>query len=447
MKKNMFKINNSNFLKVCLLVIFASMQPLANANAQSVAKDSLYYKLSGVSVEVGDSVMINRDSLYYHTGERKSTWVYDKVHTVMQVGGKRHPDAILLKEIYSWVEIGSIEPMNKVKRELVYEELEAKRIAETQPLVELTPAPEPLPEPEPVLEPQPLVEDTIDVVEDTVDVVEDTVEVLEDTIPESPLSNRLGIGLRAGFASTMTNINGLPLGFDVLFDIRYAHYWKLSSNQLRLGIMTGLSAGYVQANQQTALVDKFTLATDEGDVDYSVSADEVKEKTHQVQLELPVMFAMLTSKGFFLNVGPKFILPVYSTFHQTITNPNIYAYVSELNGEPIINEVVTGKVTSEQCDLVGSFNNELKLAIAAGLELGYEFKFDNGHSLDLGVYADYTVYSMYSKYGNSRVITITPPSASSSAIVDVKSLSQAYANKFKLLDVGIKLTYNIDFIK
>ena len=73
MKKNM---NNSNVLKACLLVIFTSMLPLADASAQYFAKDTLYYKLSGVPIEVGDSVQINADSLYYRTGERKSTWVY-----------------------------------------------------------------------------------------------------------------------------------------------------------------------------------------------------------------------------------------------------------------------------------------------------------------------------------------------------------------------------------
>ena len=35
MKMNMFKFNNSNVLKACLLVVFTSMLPLANTNAQT----------------------------------------------------------------------------------------------------------------------------------------------------------------------------------------------------------------------------------------------------------------------------------------------------------------------------------------------------------------------------------------------------------------------------
>ena len=427
MKKNM--INKSNVLKVCLLVIFISMLPYANVNAQQ-SKDTLYYKISGVPIEVGDSVMINRDSLYYRTGERKSTWVYDKIHTVMQVNSKKHPNAILLKEIYSWVEIGSIEPMNKVKREQVYREIETiqqkekeAKLAE-QTVVEQLPA---------------------HVVDEPAPVVEEDTTAQQPEEPQPTQFNRLAIGLRAGFASTQFTL-AMPVGFDALLDVRYAHYWPVK--KLHLGIMTGLSAGYVQAHQRfIPYQDEFVLATDEGNVSYEVTADDIQETTHQIQLEVPVMFSMSTEKGFFLHVGPKLILPVYSQFHQTISNPIIAAYLPELNGNPIINEVVMGKLTEAQTDIKASFNNEWKLSLALAAELGYEFKFQNGHSLDLGVYADWTLYNMYQQYGQGKVIAITPPSVNSAAIVDVQSITQAYASKFTPFDLGIKLAYNINFFK
>ena len=430
MKINDFKLDMSNLVKVCMLVLVTSLLPLAKANAQSTVKDSLFYKLSGVPIEVGDSVQINPDSLFYRTGERKSTWVYDKVHTVMQVGGKRHPDAILLKEIYSWVEIGSIEPMNKVKRELVYhvEEPVVEPAPVPEPVVEPAPEPTPEPIPEPTPEPKPVVK------------------TVKKTAPSLP-DNRLAIGLRGGFASTMTNINGLPVGYDALLDIRYAHYWSRNKGKSALGIMTGVNVGYVHTQQTASLQDQFTLATDEGDVDYTVSADKIEEKISQVHLEVPVMLSVITAKGLFLNLGPKFILPVYSVFNQDITNPNISAYLPELNGKPLTNNVVMGKLSDEQCHMSGSLGNELKLAVALGVELGYEFKLKNGHSIDLGLYLDYTVYSMYQNQGNSPIISITPPSAYGSAVVDVLPLTSAYANKYGLLDLGLKLSYNIDFVK
>ena len=427
MKNSVMNVKTSNILKVSLLVIFTSLLPLTNASAQSAQKDTLYYKLSGVPIEVGDSVQINPDSLYYRTGERKSTWVYDKVHTVMQVGGKRHPDAVLLKEIYSWVEIGSIEPMNKIKRILVQEEIEARMNPVTDTVV---------------------VADTVEVV-DTVVVkevvfVQDTV-VVEEVAPAN--AHRLSVGLRGGFASTLAGgKNGLPIGFDALLDLRYAYYW-LKENKPSLGIMTGVSIGYLGATQSIALNDEFTLATDGGDVKYAVTAEQVKEKTHHVLFEVPVMFSMITPKGIFLNVGPKLILPAYSKFNQTITNPNIAAYLSELNGKPIVNEVVMGKVLDEQMNLRAAFKNEWKMSLALGAELGYALKFNNGHSLDMGVYLDYSVFNAYKNDGTGKVIAITPPSVNGPAVVDVQSMTDAWATHKGLFDVGVKVAYNFDIAK
>ena len=54
-------------------------------------------------VAVGDSVMIKPECQQYLTGEKPSTWVYDKVHTVRQLGTKRFPEGVLLMNIYSWI--------------------------------------------------------------------------------------------------------------------------------------------------------------------------------------------------------------------------------------------------------------------------------------------------------------------------------------------------------
>ena len=214
--------------------------------------------------------------------------------------------------------------------------------------------------------------------------------------------------------------------------------------------MTGLSAGYVQTSQQTAFLDEYTAPTVDGDVFYHISADKVVEKNHQVQLEVPVLFSMVTPKGFFLNAGPKLVLPVYSQYHQQLTNPTISAYLAELDGHPITNEVVMGAVTGEQADLRGKMvDNPCKLmSLALTAELGYEFKFKNGHSLDLGVYADYSVYNLYrTENTTGKIVSLTPPTKTSAAIVTVQPISSAFANKYGFVDAGLKLTYNLDFIK
>ena len=487
MKNYIVKIMNSNLTKVCMLVVITSLLPLLNVSAQK----KLYYANSGALIEVGDSVRINPDSLHYETGETKIKRVYNEIHEIMQVSSKYHPDAVLLRGIYSWIYVNSILPEDEAKKphpDPVYTSFEAtveygesykwnnneynqageytntfKAVSGGDSIVTLRLT---------VLPPKPIYTSfdvTVDygqtytwntVTYDTTGVYTqsfaavtgaDSVVTLRLTVLPKPEPttypiDRFSIGVRGGFASTLASAKGLPLGYDVLLDLRYAHYWQ--PRKAHVGIMTGVSAGYVQTYQGiNPYNDEFVMPTDAGDVQYVITADTILETTHQVQLEIPVMFSMITPKGFFLNVGPKLIIPVYTTFNQTITDPNVHAYLPELNGNPITNEVVMGKVSEEQKNISGSFGNEFKISLALSAELGYEFKFKNGHSLDLGVYADYSVYNMYNKVGEGKVITITPPSATSAAMVNVIAITNSNAHKYGFFDAGVKVSYNLDFVK
>ena len=69
-------------------------------SAQQTAQPASQYEFR---VAVDDSVMINRECVEYSTGERPSVWVWDKVHTVRQLGTKKYPDGVLLMNIYSWI--------------------------------------------------------------------------------------------------------------------------------------------------------------------------------------------------------------------------------------------------------------------------------------------------------------------------------------------------------
>ena len=484
-------INKSNVLKVCLLVFFASMLPILNASAQK----KLYYANSGAPIEVGDSVRINPDSLRYETGERKLKWVYDQVHEIRQVSSKYHPDAVLLRGIYSWIYVNSILPESEAKKphpDPVFTSFDvtvefgqtytwndsvySQTGDYTQKFVAVSGVDSTVTLHLVVLPPKDVYtsfDATVeygqtytwnDLTYDSTGVYTqqfqaatgaDSVVTLNLTVLPKPLPqpyqvNRLSFGLRGGFASTLASSKGVPAGFDALFDLRYAHYWVKDQGKILFGIMTGLSAGYVLTSQQTAFLDEYTAPTVDGDVFYRISADKVVEKNHQVQLEVPVLFSMVTPKGFFLNAGPKLVLPVYSQYHQQLTNPTISAYLAELDGHPITNEVVMGAVTGEQADLRGKMvDNPCKLmSLALTAELGYEFKFKNGHSLDLGVYADYSVYNLYrTENTTGKIVSLTPPTKTSAAIVTVQPISSAFANKYGFVDAGLKLTYNLDFIK
>lgn len=451
----------NDMIKACAFLLLAVGVASPINAAEPTAKKTLVYE-GGQEIKVGDSIMIHKDSLRYLTGERMSTWVYTKPHTIQQVGGKRYPYGILIQGIYSWVYPGSIVPLHP---ETPQEE--SIPAVEEQPEVLQTP----------IVEEEPIADTVVIIEQDTIinqlpleetDTAAMSQPEPKDTIvwdvakfrnygkgnyeiPVAYQMDRFAIGARGGFASTMASGKSMPIGFDALLDLRYAHYWAKDLNKTAFGIMTGVNVGYVQASQSIEILDKYTATTVDGDVDYVISAEEVAETDRQIQLEIPVMFSMVTPKGFFLNAGPKIILPMHSTYEQTITNPNIYAYLPELSGNPIINEVVMGKVTDEQMHIKGNMSDNLckLLSLALGAELGYEVKFKNGHSLDLGIYADYSVYTLYNNSieAASKVITVEVPTKNSAAVVEVLSISKAFANKFAFLDAGLKISYNFDWIK
>ena len=446
MKNLMMLIKNSQIMKVSLLVIFTSLLPLVNASAQ---RKALTYQESGALIEVGDSVTINRDSLYYETGERILSWVYDQVYVVRQVSSKRHPDGVLVNGIYSWLTIGSISPMNE-KQQPIKEPVVEEPVAE-MPIVE-TPTPE-----EPVVETtpeEPVVETTPEepVVETTPEPapIEEEPAINSEEESKPYQIDRFTIGLRGGFASSMAKasvdeFSKLPLGGDVLLDLQYAHYWPINKEKMHLGLLTGLSVGYMNTTRNQAWDETFTANTSDGEVIYNVTADNIKETNNQLQLEVPVMFSMLAN-GFFLNVGPRFLLPAYAPYKQVITNGNIQVTDVE-TGVVLNNNPVYGALSEEQENQKGKGGQQFKLTMTIGLELGYEFNLKSGNSIGLGAFANYGVYSMYSNNPLGSAIDVFAPSANGNGVVNVESLTNAYTDKMGHLDVGVKLTYNFNFFK
>ena len=448
MKNIMMLIKSSQIMKVSLLVIFTSLLPLVNASAQK----ALNYKDSGAKIEVGDSVMINKDSLHYETGERILDWVYDQVHVVRQVGSKWHPDGILVKGIYSWITSGSAVVVNE------------KEVSETETPSQETVVEEPIVE-KPVVE-EPIVEKTVEepMVEEVVEPTPE--EPVVETIPEpAPVEeksvvneeeskpyqiNRFTIGLRGGFASSMAKatvaeFSKLPLGGDVLLDLQYAHYWPISNEKMHLGLLAGVSVGYMNTTRNQVWDETFTANTSDGEVIYNVTADNIKETNNQLQLEVPVMFSMLVN-GFFLNVGPRFLLPAYAPYKQVITNGNIQVTDVE-TGVVLNNNPVYGALSEEQENQKGKGEQQFKLTMTIGIELGYEFKLKSGNSIGLGAFANYGVYSMYSNNPLGSAIDVFAPSANGNGVVNVESLTNAYTDKMGHLDAGVKLTYNFNFFK
>ncbi len=448
-----------------LASVFAGAEESANADAP-------------FQYQVGDTIIIKKDCERYLTGERMSTWVYYVVHPVLQVGTEKWPNGVLLGGILSWVDPNGLtlqhaaERTNEAEQQAAQQQQEqskqevAERAQEAEQLNELQKAiveqqaaahgstiiksdsavAKPVKTPAPAEVQQPLVEQPL--VEQPQQ-TEENLNYVEGKLPTEPNYHRFSIGVRGGAASLMhkTETGKWNCGFNALLDLQYAYYWTKFGRPYDLGILTGLSVGYTQSGMQLGINDQFTVTTNEGDnIDYSLSADRVKENDGQIQLEVPLMFSLVMHNGFFFNVGPKFILPVYTPYKQTITNPNVDAYF-QTEGVHVTNEVITGMVTDDQLNSKGTNANQFKVNITLTADLGYEWKLKNKDAFALGVFANYGLWNAFKNTtADQSLISLTPPSSSSIATVDILSATDTYASKLGYFDAGIKLTYHFNFL-
>ena len=416
-------------------------------------------------VAVGDSVMIKPECQQYLTGEKPSTWVYDKVHTVRQLGTKRFPEGVLLMNIYSWICEECLVPVHprEAQPEQPAEEtsvVEQKPVEET-PVVEQKPAEE-----TPVVEQKPAEETPV--VEQKPAEETPTVEpkpAEEEIADESAVSgetakgdsikskqkfggkyDRFTIGLRGGASSLMHHADkgNWTCGGDVVLDLQYAHYWTKDGRPVDLGLIVGLGVGYMQSGLKVG--NDSTSFTKSG-VDYTVLASNIKETDHQLQLEVPLMFSLISEKGVFFNIGPKFMIPVYSPYKQTVdqNNTHITAYFPN-EGITVTDETVTGKYTGQQPTTKNGIQFNVNVMLTA--EIGYEWVLKSGNSFGLGAYANYSVFNTFKNTTSTEgLFDLTAPTETSAAILDVQSATKTYADKLGYFDAGLKLAYHFNFPK
>lgn len=262
--------------------------------------------------------------------------------------------------------------------------------------------------------------------------------------------DRFTIGVRAGAASMLQELVNKDakskFGFDVLLDLQYAHYWQ-TKKEHKLGLLTGVSFGIAQGGLNAVKsTDQYTVTDPDGmKASYTVTADNIKETDRQLQLEVPLMFSLISKQGIFFNFGPRFFLPVYTPYKATMENPNIDAYFEQTDVH-VTNEVITGLMKDNQVIGKGKTNNNLKLNITLGTELGYEWQLKNGHSLGLGAYANYGLYSMFKQDAQNKksLVTVTPSIPST---VSTNSATEAWTQKMGFVDVGVKLAYHFNWWK
>ena len=425
-------IMNKMFKVILLVAIFATTQvSLSSVSAQTTdaAQSAVEFVYSsGAAMEIGDTVMINKDSLRYLTGERMSTWVYGVPHTIRQLGTKTKPTGVLLRGIYSWIAQGSLIPLNHNKTQEYFDALRAAEEAERVRVAAEAAAAAAAEEAARAK----MFEEYVE--EDTI-VEQDTV------VPDLPYQvNRFSIGVRGGIAA-----QSVPsFGFSTMLDLRYAHYWVKSSKSPMLGILTGVSVGYMQFGQNLGL-DKYnvTIPDATGTLNYLVDIKNASSINRQVQLEVPVMFSMVMQNGFFVNAGPKLILPAYAGYKQdmsgvTLTATHVEEGVTIAPNDPLMG-VVADAIES------GKNKNAWDVTVGLGAELGYELKFESGYALDLGVYATYGINTKTYKDANGQILTITPPDEVNVGAGKMQSIMNAGPVNMSYLDAGLKLTFHFNW--
>ena len=442
---------------ILIAATMISASVVSNVSAQQAAQPSQHQW----KVAKGDSVMIKRECQEYLTGERPSVWVWDKVHTVYQLGTKRFPEGVLLMNINSWICEECLIPVNAKEEQPaeepapapVVEEPKAEKPAPApaKPVVEEPKAeePAPAPAPEPVVE-EPKAEEPAPVAEE--EKKEEELAKGEAVMSQQFFKHnydRFTIGVRGGASSLMHHAeNGKWLcGGDAVLDLQYAHYWAKDGRPVDLGIIVGLGLGYQQSGLTTNDSSFFKRPVGAYDVDYTVVAKGIKETDHQLQLEIPVMFSLIADNGVFFNFGPKFMIPLYTPYKQTVNQDetHISAYFEE-TGVTMIDNIVTGKYEGQQPTEKNGIQFNMNLMLTA--EIGYEWVLKSGNSFGLGAYANYGWNLSYKNTPNAEgLFNLTAPTSSDKAHLDVLSATHAYADKLSFFDAGIKLAYHFNFPK
>ncbi len=471
--KNMIK---SLLIAVCMI------------SAVSVSAQESAPAAKASDFSVGDTIVIKKDHERYLTGEKMSKWVYNVDHTIQQIGSKRFPEGILIRGIISWVGPDDIE--NKSEHHEDAEEQAAKQAAAQQAKQQAQEQEQKEGESEAQQgeEQQQGDDDTSNVAVDDSNEVEESQsdstaiadaerEAAAQARRDSLLNawkqaqdsseaayqvdkekqqkfncNRFTIGLRGGAASLMhksDNPNSeWKIGFDAMLDLQYAHYWKKFDKKMQYGLLLGVSAGYAQSSFSCSADNALPrVSTSDGNIDYQISAESVKEANGQLQLEIPIMFSMVHEKGFFMNIGPRIGIPVAGWFNQKITDPKIVATFVE-EGVPVTNALITGVVSEDQAKSSGKWK-PATMNLMLGAELGYEHAFANKNSLSIGVYGGYSVYTLYNNdvTGKSIITIDSAPATGKPAVVGIHSATESYVSGLGYFDVGLKLAFHFNWWK
>lgn len=441
-----------------------AQRPIGNRAPQDLTlQETSVWPEAGHVFCPGDTVVINRGAINYITGQEMSRWVYNVPHLVGQVDGKRYPNCILIGNITSWVDPAWLKLLSNPAPKKAAAGAEAKVETKIETRVDTIYRVDTV-----ILGNGEVGRDTVLRLDtlfrvdtllrvDTI-YVRDTVYMgaQRSSIPgNAQRLHRFSVGLHGGPSSLMQRTDGDVLGrgkvgFNVLADLEYAFYAPVGAQRkVWLGIKTGLSVGYTRSSMSSSVDLTYSDVQDADvvtpqQVDYHVASSKLNEANGQVQLEIPVHFALKHECGFFLNAGPRFSMPVYSHYDMSASKSSMVEVRYPDLGYSVWNEEVTGAFTRNNRTSKGRFGNA-NIHVMLNVETGYEFTLKNFDAIGLGVYANYSVWDNYKKAdGDTPLLEIGKPQAGG-AELDLHSAMDAMGKNLGYWDAGVKVVYHFNF--
>mgnify|MGYP003292068122 CR=1 FL=1 len=262
-------------------------------------------------------------------------------------------------------------------------------------------------------------------------------------------TSRIMIGLGGGLTTNMArneakNTCG-PMG---AFNFGYTILGNVGNDGAQMGFRTGLNATYTKFGSDMQLSEAFSNVDYYGHrIDYRVSSKNVLFRQQQLNLELPIMLAIV-AKGLYFNLGAKLMLPVMKSYNQTMEDPQISAFYPEY-GVTVVNDVTTGLITENQRNFSGTPDMP-KLLIGLSAEIGHVWQLgESKNSLGFDVFLDIVPWGVGGgTIDNAKSVVEVAPIVNDceqpKAAVTVNPLNYCNNYKCNLLNFGVKLVYTFD---
>lgn len=240
-------------------------------------------------------------------------------------------------------------------------------------------------------------------------------------------------------------------------DFTYAHLWYGRYSNA-YGIKTGFALSYAEA--QLLLRDYQTeyskLSPSNLKWDFQIKAKNIEESARYLGFEIPFLFALRT-EGFFLNAGPRLMLPIYLNGVENVSYPTVTVVFPDLigaDGGPVTQDQNVGILLSRSFDknnatIVPRFN------LLASIEVGYEWRLNHSDNfIGLGAYANMSVYSHYKPIETHDLhivdISFNKPEAiaqgAEPTIHTIHALSEVYSARLRYFDFGVTCYYSFNMI-